>query len=170
MKSASQVVTVRLTSGCSYRKPVKHIVSIQEPTQTSTPLREISPVRRAIFVSLGVLFVGIAAVGVFLPGIPTVGPLILASIFLTKSSPALERKLIRRNKFFAKYLPYLDGTTEMPPKAKLTSILLMWLSITFSCTLLYLTSEAPAWLLATIVVAGVIGTVFIQNYGKKKSK
>ena len=144
-------------------------MSIQDPTQASTPLREITPVKRGIFVSLGVLFVGIAAIGVFLPGIPTVGPLILASIFLTKSSPALERKLIR-NKFFAKYLPYLDGTKEMPPKAKLTSILLMWLSITFSCTLLHLTGQAPWWLMATIILAGIVGTFFIRSYGKKRNQ
>ena len=130
---------------------------------------EKSPLKRAIYASLGVLFVGIAAAGVFLPGIPTAGPLILASLFLTKSSPTLERKLIR-NRFFSKYLQYLDGQAEMPPHAKRTAIGLMWLSITISCTLLYLSGKGPWWMLSIIVLAGVVGTIFIWRYGKGKGE
>ena len=91
--------------------------------------------KRALMGSLGVVFVAIAAIGVLLPGIPTVGPLLLASLFLLKSSPSLERRLIR-NRFFAKYLPYLDGSSEMSFKARLTSIGLMWASICLSCLML----------------------------------
>lgn len=137
-----------------------------EPTSPPV-IKARSPIRRAVYAVLGVLFVGIAAAGVVLPGIPTAGPLIVASIFLTKSSPALERKLIR-NQFFARYLHYLDGTTEMTPRAKRTSIALMWLSIAISCSLLYLSGQSPWWLLALITLAGIVGTIFIINYGKKK--
>ena len=86
--------------------------------------KENDATRRAFFAVLGVVFVAIAAVGVFLPLIPTVGPLILASVFLTKASPALERRLVR-NRLFARYLHYLDGTKELSTRARLTSIALM---------------------------------------------
>ncbi len=123
--------------------------------------------RRWIFAGLGVFFVGVAAVGVFLPGVPTVGPLILASVFLTKSSPRLERKLIR-NRLFARYLHYLDGTREMPMRTRLTSIALMWTSVLISATMLRLSDSGPVWLLAILVVAGAVGTVFIMRYARAK--
>lgn len=118
--------------------------------------------------ALGILFVGIAAIGVFLPGIPTVGPLILASVFLTKSSPRLERKLIR-NRFFAAYLHYLDGTREMPLRMKLTSIGLMWISILISCFALGALTGGSIWLPAVVVAAGLVGTVFIFRHGRRGS-
>ena len=111
----------------------------------------------------------LAGVGVALPGIPTVGPLLLGSFFLTKSSPALEKRLIR-NKFFARYPPYLDGSESMTTKARLTSIGLMWVSIGLSATILYVSNKAPTWLLVTLLIAGLIGTVFIWNFGKKRNK
>lgn len=106
---------------------------------------------------------GLAAVGAFLPGIPTVGPLLLGSYLLTKSSPALEARLVR-NRFFARYLHYLDGTTVMPTKTRISSILLMWCSIAFSITLIYWTNGGPLWLVILIAVAGIVGTVFIWRF------
>ena len=127
------------------------------------------PPKRFLMASFGVFFVVVAGVGVFLPGIPTVGPLILASVFLTKSSPALEKRLIR-NRFFARYLPYLDGSEEMTLGARLISILLMWTSITISCFALHYSGRGPIWLLCILVVAGAIGTVFILRFGKRKNR
>ena len=67
-----------------------------------------SKFKRYIHATIGFLFVIVAAIGAVLPGIPTVGPLMLASFFLLKSSPALEKRLVR-NRFFGKYLAHLDG-------------------------------------------------------------
>ncbi|MCH2182710.1 MAG: YbaN family protein [Mariniblastus sp.] len=124
-----------------------------------------SRLKRAVLACIGILFVGVAGIGVFLPGIPTVGPLILASLFLTKSSPRLERRLVR-NPFFAKYLPYLDGTSEMSTRARLISILLMWTSIGVSCLLLRYVGNSPVWITWIIVLAGLVGTLFILRFGK----
>jgi uncharacterized membrane protein YbaN (DUF454 family) len=111
----------------------------------------------------GVFFVGLAAVGAFLPGIPTVGPLLLGSYLLTKSFPALEQRLVR-NHFFARYLHYLDGSSVMPTKTRISSIVLMWCSIAFSISLIYWTSGGPLWLMVLIAIAGVVGTVFIWQF------
>jgi uncharacterized membrane protein YbaN (DUF454 family) len=132
------------------------------------PIPQASFAKRMLMAGLGIFFVAIAAVGVFLPGIPTVGPLLLASVFLTKSSPALERRLIR-NRFFASYLHYLDGSKELSPQAKRASIGLMWLSISISYSVLYFTGKGPIWLLVILVVAGLVGTVFIWRFGRKNN-
>lgn len=121
--------------------------------------------KQVAFATLGIALVALAAVGVFLPGIPTVGPLLLASFFFTKSSPWLEQRLIR-NRFFAKYLPYLDGTREMSPKAKLATIATMWTSIAISCLILRFGVNSSPWMVAVVVSAGIVGTVFIWRFGR----
>ena len=102
--------------------------------------------KRYVLAGLGVLCVGVGAAGVFLPGIPTVGPLLLASFLFTKSFPPLEQRLIR-NKFFAKFLPYLDGSHEMPLRAKFITIAIMWSSISLSMVIFYTSNRAPLWLI-----------------------
>jgi uncharacterized membrane protein YbaN (DUF454 family) len=122
-----------------------------------------SKLKRYFFAVVGILLVGLAGIGVVLPGIPTVGPLMLASFFLLKSSPALERRLIR-NRFFARYIGYLDGTTEMPIQTRVSSILMMWLSITASGLIIYFFGAGQIWLLVTLAIAGLTGTVFIWRF------
>ena len=124
---------------------------------------ENSKLKRCFFAVVGVLLVGLAGIGVVLPGIPTVGPLMLASFFLLKSFPALESRLIR-NRFFARYIGYLDGTSEMPIQARVSSILMMWLSIAASALLIYFFGGGQIWLLVTLAIAGLTGTVFIWRF------
>lgn len=108
--------------------------------------------------------VAIGAIGIFLPGIPTVGPLILASFLFAKSYPPLEQRLIR-NRLFARYLGYLDGSVSMSTGVRLKSIALMWISISASCLLLALARTSPPWaLIVPILIAGLFGTWFIWGY------
>ena len=122
-----------------------------------------SKFKRCVFAVLGILLVGLAAIGAVLPGIPTVGPLMLASFLLVKSAPALEKRLIR-NRFFAKYLYYLDGTNEMPVKARVSSILMMWISITISGLIIFFFGTGQKWLLVVLAIAGLVGTIFIWRF------
>ena len=114
------------------------------------------------FVVAGTGFVGIGAVGVFLPGIPTVGPLLLACWLFSKSCPHLEQRLIR-NQFFAPFHGYLDGTEALPLKARIVAILGMWASIAISGTALHY-GGSPAWAIAVLAALGVIGTIFILRF------
>jgi uncharacterized protein len=122
-----------------------------------------SKLKRYTHATIGLLFVVVAAVGAVLPGIPTVGPLMLASFFLLKSSPALEKRLVR-NRFFAKYLAYIDGTTPMTNRMRISSILMMWLSISISAAVSMAAGNIKFWLIGILVTAGLIGTVFIWRY------
>lgn len=119
--------------------------------------------KRIMYAAIGILLVGLAGIGAVLPGIPTVGPLMLASYFLLKSSRSLEQRLVR-NRFFAKYVGYLDGSTEMPMKTRVASIVMMWVSITLSGTMIYWLGPGQRWLLLVLGLAGVIGTIFIWRF------
>ena len=127
-----------------------------------------SKLKRYTNATIGLLFVVVAAVGAVLPGIPTVGPLMLASFFLLKSSPALEKRLVR-NRFFAKYLAYIDGTTPMTNRMRISSILMMWLSISISAAVSMAAGNIKYWLIGVLVTAGLIGTIFIWRYRRNAS-
>ncbi|MGI9517429.1 MAG: YbaN family protein [Pirellulaceae bacterium] len=133
----------------------------------TTPVDQPGWLKRYFLMVTGLFFVAFGAVGVILPGIPTAGPLILASICLTKSCPWLEQKLVR-SRYFAAFHQYLDGNVEMPMKARLTAIGIMWVSIITSCALLFSSGQIANWLIGLIVLAGVVGTVVISRYGRKK--
>ncbi len=123
--------------------------------------------RRYLLALIGVLFTGLAAVGAVLPGIPTVGPLLLASYCFSKSCPWLEQRLIR-NRFFARFHHYLDHGAEMPLRARLVTIAIMWASIGISVFTLYASGQGPVGLWALIILAGLVGTWFIARFGRPR--
>lgn len=137
------------------------------PLDLPSPTRSDRPVRRFVFASLGVVFVGIGAVGVFVPGLPTTVWLIVASYLFTRSRPEWEAKLIR-NRFFGPYLVYLDRPAMMPRRAKVTACLLMWGSTLVSLTLLTSRGSLSPWFGGTILVATAVGTWFIYRLGRRR--
>ncbi len=127
------------------------------------PSLEIGSLRRWILLLVGLMWVLVAAVGVVLPGIPTAGPLILASICLTKSCPWLEQRLVR-NRFFSPFHRYLDGNAEMPWRAKIAAMLMMWTAISVSGWMLWNSPQVPHWVVGVLLLSGVIGTVVIARF------
>lgn len=119
--------------------------------------------KRHCFTTAGVFCVAVGFVGIVLPGLPTTGPLLLASYLLTKGNPRLE-KLLVRHRVFRRYLHYLDGTCSMPMKARCWAIVWMWIAICFSSLTLAFAGSGPAWLAYVCVAAGVAGTVFIWRF------
>ncbi|MDJ0790624.1 MAG: YbaN family protein [Acidimicrobiia bacterium] len=54
---------------------------------------------RGLLLVLGFVFVGIAFFGVFIPGLPTTGPVLLAAFFFSRSSERFDHWLVT-NRFF----------------------------------------------------------------------
>ena len=81
----------------------------------------LSRLRRWLYVGLGVLSVGLAVVGAIVPGMPATVFLIIASYFLTRSCPSLEKRLLQ-HRIFAPYLPYVRAGTPMPRRARVVAV------------------------------------------------
>ncbi len=125
--------------------------------------------RRILLASLGVLCVGLAAVGVVVPGVPTTIFLIIATACFMRSCPWLQRVLIE-NKFFGPFLKYLDPGATMPVKAKVITICVMWLAISSSMYILSGRDLPFAWIASTLAIAGLAGTVMIIRFGASATK
>ena len=135
---------------------------------TTTPtfverLLRFSPYR-LVLAALGVLCVGLAAVGVFVPGLPTTVFLIVATFLFARSCPWLEERLIR-NRLFGPFLGYLDGSAPMPMRAKLATMCIMWAFVAMSVLLLARSLETNNWVIFMPPVAAVVGTWFIVRMG-----
>lgn len=111
----------------------------------------------------GLLFLAIGIVGIYLPGIPTTGPVLLALFLITRGNPHL-REYLQRYRFFDLYFEYLDGTRVMSTRARVYASACMWLSIIASSVVISLMVAEPFWLLLGCVFGGVVGTIVIARF------
>jgi uncharacterized membrane protein YbaN (DUF454 family) len=99
---------------------------------------------------IGLLFVGLAILGVVLPILPTTPFLLVAAACFAKSSPRLQKKLLA-NKTFGPLIHEWQQHRSIPRKAKRIALLTMILSIVWSAYLL------QSLMLTLLVFALVIG-------------
>ena len=120
-------------------------------------LNRYKPIR-ILWILLGSLSVGMGVIGIFVPGWPTTIFLIVASYFYIRSSRRLYNWLIN-NKLLGIYIKnYLLGK-GMPLKAKLISLIIMWL---FGLLSILVWIPNDLFLIRSIVLLLlVIGTFFI---------
>lgn len=122
------------------------------PTRASS----IGTARRATLVAAGTLSVGLGAIGIVVPGLPTTVFLLIASYCFARSSPRLHRRLLEHPRFG----PFLEMARSgaMPLRAKLVSLAAMWAGIGAACLAL---SDRGPLLPATVALAGAVGTAVL---------
>lgn len=138
--------------------PISTGISRDEP--------RIYPARPARYAlaSVGIASVAMGAVGVVVPGLPTTVFLIVAAWCFARSCPWLTERLIH-TPLFGPFLKYIVPGAVMPRRAKAISIAVMWAAIALSCVLI-VSGDAPAWVPATVVLSGLVGTWFIVRQGR----
>lgn len=122
-------------------------------------------VKRYAFAGAGVGCVGLAGVGVVVPGMPTTVFLIVASWCFARSCPWLTDRLIR-NRFFAPFVRYLEPGAVMPRRAKVISMAMMWSAIALSSV--WAAWRGAPWFVPVVIASGgVVGSWFIVRQGRK---
>jgi len=119
--------------------------------------------KRWLLAVAGILLVGIGALGVVLPGLPTTVFLLGASWCFTRSCPWLEERILR-TRFFRPYLRYLDADTPMPTRARVITIAIIWTAVSFSLFTLDTQHLLTAWSGAPIVAAALVGSVVVWRF------
>jgi hypothetical protein len=140
-----------------------------ECTQELAGRRPLSRLYRWVLASIGLVAVGLGALGVFVPGLPTTVFLIVATYCFARSCPWLEERLLR-GRLFAPYMRFVDAGEPMPRRARVVALLLMWASVGVSLAFLLMTGALPAWLTLAIVSAAAVGTVAILTVGRGRPR
>ncbi len=122
-----------------------------------TPRPVNSVVLRQVLKVCGLLCVGLAVVGIFLPLLPTVPLLLLAAACFARSSERFHAWLLEHTYLGPMIRDYLDGQ-GIPLKAKISAIALMWAAIAIS---LYVVSVDWVRLLLIAIAAGV--TIYLAR-------
>lgn len=115
--------------------------------------------RRALYIAGGLLCVGMAYVGVVMPGLPTTPWVLLASYCFGRSSPRLQRWL-RRTPAFGRLLRDWDEHRGIRKPVKIFAVLLIVTVVSLSI----LSGRLPdwaSWVVGACAVCGICTIVFI---------
>lgn len=116
-----------------------------------------SRVLRLVLAALGWLFVGIAFLGVFVPVLPTTGPVILAAFLFSKSSERFDTWLVS-NRFFGSIVRDWRTGQGFTVRAKTVAVIAIVTSFAIS-TIWFINGiylRAAFWLLAAGIIAYVV--------------
>lgn len=109
---------------------------------------------RYVYMIVGLVALGLGAVGVWLPILPTTPFLLLALVCFTRSSPRLERYLLRHDTFGPFIIDYYSG--QLTRAQKLRILGLLWLGMGASMwVVIVVVGLWPVALLLAAIGAGV---------------
>ncbi len=114
-------------------------------------MEQIANKSKAIILkSIGIMFVGLAILGVVLPILPTTPFLLVAAACFAKSSPSMQKKLLA-NKTFGPLIHDWQKYRSIPRKAKRIALLTIVLSVAWSAFML---NDLLLTLLVILLVTG----------------
>lgn len=113
---------------------------------------------RLVFNLLGLFFVALGILGVFLPLLPTTPFLLLALACFMRGSERMVRWLYS-NSLFGEHLRNFQVKKAIPLRTKIWAISLTWLSLAFSAWLM-----PVAWVRPILLIPCVFVTVFLWRY------
>ncbi len=119
--------------------------------------------KKFFLIFLGLIFVALGTIGIFVPGLPTTIFMILAAYCFLRSSEKLYRWVIE-NKFVGDKVKHFMETKTIPLRGKIHSISAMWIMVILSSILL----NVSIVIKVIIAIAAIIGTIVILSYPTAK--
>jgi uncharacterized membrane protein YbaN (DUF454 family) len=113
-------------------------------------------VRRVAYLALGGFFVGLAALGAFLPILPTTPFLLLASACFVRSSPKLNERLLR-SRLFGPFLRDWRDHRGVRLHVKITAVVVLVAVVAASV----LFADLPWPLLILLIALALVGLVVV---------
>lgn len=113
-------------------------------------------VLRVVLVAVGFCSVALGVLGIFLPLLPTVPLLLLAAACFSRSSERFHNWLLDHPRLGPVVRPYFEGQ-GIPMRAKITAIVLIWLTIPVS-VLFFI---PLFWVQVFLIVVGLGVTVYL---------
>jgi uncharacterized membrane protein YbaN (DUF454 family) len=126
--------------------------------------RKLSSLKKVILIVAGTISLGLGAVGVFLPILPTTPFLLLSAACYYKGSERMHRWLLN-NKLFGSYVRNYKEGKGISRTAKILTLLMLWITICFSAV--YMVRNLPIQLvLFVIAIAVTIHVITLPTFGK----
>ncbi|MGD2046031.1 MAG: YbaN family protein [Gemmatimonadota bacterium] len=117
-----------------------------------------SPLRRAVYFTVGATSVVLGVIGIFVPLWPTTCFLLLAGWCFARSSQRAERWL-HENRLFGKYLSDYRNNGIISPRVRMTSVTVLWLFIGVSAILLM----SRLWAVAILLFVALAVTAHLYS-------
>lgn len=133
------------------------VVTRSSSSPTPDGRRHARPVR-AIFVVLGTVFLGLGAVGVVLPVLPTTPFVLLAAACYLRASERLHRWLVNSRTFGPTVVAWQEHGA-IPPRAKAIAISMVILTFGFSI----LVAIEPPLMRAGLAALGIVLVVWLAR-------
>ncbi|MFN4111135.1 MAG: YbaN family protein [Ignavibacteria bacterium] len=108
---------------------------------------------------LGLIFMALGTIGIFVPGLPTTIFMILAAYCFIKSSEKLYNWVIE-NRFVGDKVKHFMETKTIPLRGKIHSISAMWIMVIITIGLL----KVSLIVKFIIVIAAIAGTIVVLSY------
>jgi hypothetical protein len=108
--------------------------------------------RKWLLLSAGILCVGFATAGIFLPILPTTPFLMLAAACFVRSSDRFYRWLIG-HRLFGRYIKYYREYRAITVQSKILTLVLLWATIGY--TAFAVVHSVPLRVLLLLIAAGV---------------
>jgi uncharacterized membrane protein YbaN (DUF454 family) len=86
---------------------------------------------RPLYLLAGIISLSVATVGLFLPLIPTTGPVLLAAFFFARSSQRLHGWLLTHRRF-GRFIADFQAGRGIPRRAKATALVMMTAAFAYS--------------------------------------
>ena len=116
----------------------------------------LNRLKKLLLVTIGLICLGLGIIGYVLPGLPGTIFLIIAAALFVRSSDRLYNFVVK-NRLFGRHVKDFLETGAMPLKAKIISVVSIWV---FSLISIFL---APyTWLFkGPVLILAIVGTIYI---------
>lgn len=131
----------------------------------ATSIADTHPVKRAILFGLGFVFLSLALIGVFVPGLPTTINAIIAGYFFARSSERFDNWLTSHPVLGPSVLDHRNGI-GFTVRAKTIAVTAITVSISLSSVIIA-TSSAPAFVLVIMAIAWVYAVWYVLHQPTK---
>ena len=131
-------------------------------------LHTSSPLKRKLYVFLGLIMTFFAIIGIFIPGWPTVSWAVPAAFLLSLSSERLFRWSLTNRFFGSAILEYYSTGKTIPKHSKyIIASLISFMSIVSAIVVFRLGD--PGYVSATILFVGILGIIYVTFIVKSRN-
>ena len=156
-KTAQLIVTYRSLSCCIVFLLLKNVGKKGKwmTVQPDGPVSKVKKQRvvRALLIAAGTICLGLGAIGIFLPVLPTTPFLLLATACYMRSSERLHKWLLN-NRWFGEYIRNYQAGRGIPMRTKIITLTVLWGTISFSAFFIF-TEVLLVQVILLCVAAGV---------------